>query len=661
MAKLVVEVKIKDDVDEASFISEFDNIDEVSVKNTIPELPTLLVMYVEESYLSTFQSHPSVVCAVHSPPAYPTITYPNLPSRITLSNKIVNKYTSTIDGTPADGTNLIPYHLYLNSDIIPKTVLGRIGAAFNNQRTEEDMTIYRNVTYSSIFTGKHVDIITIEAPDNFTSNAGVQDSHPDFDDPDNQGNTRCVPTNWYGCEGSRNNQVTSNSMFTDHGMGVLSAAGGLNCGFAKKSKLYATYLSNLSDDGGDTLTEICQAIVYFHNNKSNNPTTGLKDPTIVIGEFSYLQDTKTALKVDDIQTVVDPTNGTSTRPSSGWGSDLTPFTSRNIFPYQVQDPDDDSWHWMVTFPNQSQNSFFVKYPIDTLYDNGIVFINAAGNSGGTYVKESDARWYGTYCTKVSGTSDLYSFNRGTGAFGSDSTSKGTTQTDFWYPFIAYGPHGLDKGIDVAAGQNSTTYPMLDGYSNRGPGVDIVGCGVATFTAYPSYTMADGNKWGDFSGTSCATPTVVGIAACLMEKYYVLNGVWPTPSQVKDILIRESINGNKRLIDPASTTWSNVPNASGNDIKIDQQLYGNTSNSRPLIQIPKGGYSLNGSIQFADLAGTPPRRAYLNTEVYNREQTKGQRPQPFEPYYPEDPLRTTLGVMYPRPRNISNIADGPRKE
>jgi len=654
MAKLVVEVKIKDDVDEASFISEFDNIDEVSVKNTIPELPTLLVMYVEESYLSTFQSHPSVVCAEHLPPAYPAITYPNLPSRITLSNKTVSDYANIMGGTPVDGTTLIPYHLYLNSDIIPKTVLGRIGAATNYQRTEEDLPSYDNVTYSSNFTGKYVDIVTLESGQVVSTYAGDQDSHPDFDDPDNTGNTRCVPKNWYECEGSSNNQVTSNSMFTPHGMGVLSAAGGLNCGFAKKSKLYATYLGGEFNVGGDTLTEICQAIVHFHNNKGINSTTGLKDPTIVIGEFQYLQDTKYALKVDDIQTVVDPTNGTSTRPSNGWGSDLTPFTSRNIFPYQVQDPDDDSWHWMVTFPNQSQNSFFVKYPLDTLYDNGIVFINAAGNNGGTYVKESDARWYGTYCTKVSGTSDRYSFNRGTGFGGSDSTSKGTTETDFWYPFIAYGPHGLDKAIDVAAGQNSETYPMLDGYSNRGPGVDIVGCGAETFTAYPSYTMADGNKWGDFSGTSCATPTVVGVAACLMEKYYVLNGVWPTPSQVKDILIKESINGNKRLIDPASTTWSNVPNAAENDIKIDQQLYGDTINSLPLIQIPKGTYNLNGSIQFAELAGTPPRRAYLNTEVYNREQTKGQRPQNFEPYYPEDPLRTTLGVMYPRPRNISNI-------
>ena len=56
-----------------------------------------------------------------------------------------------------------------------------------------------------------------------------------------------------------------------------------------------------------------------------------------------------------------------------WGSDLTPFTSRNIFPYQVQDPDDSSWHWMVTFPDQSQSSY-IKTAIDSLHTNGIIFI-----------------------------------------------------------------------------------------------------------------------------------------------------------------------------------------------------------------------------------------------------------------------------------------------
>ena len=622
MAKIIVEVKLKDGIDESSFISQFDNIEEVSVKNTIPDIPTLLVMYVEESYLSTFQSHSSVVYAEHMPPAFPAITYPNLPSKFTISNKTVGDYP----GTNYDGTNYIPYQFYLDTDVMQKAN-GGVGAAYPAySRTKYDsVNEYDNQSYSSIFTGKHVDIITIETTDNFDSNAGVQDSHPDFDDPDNTGNTRCVPKNWYGCEGVRNNQVTSNSMLSDHGMGVLSAAGGLNCGFAKKSKLYACYLGT----GGDSLTELCQAIIYFHNNKSTNPTTGLKDPTIVIGEFQYLRDTDTGIKVDDIETVVDQTNGTSTRPSGGWGSDLTPFTSRNIFPFRVQDPDNNTYYWMVTFPAQFQASS-VKSALDSLYDNGIVFINAAGNNGGTFVKENDPRWSGTYCT-ISGTVDRYDF------IYDGTTYKGSTSTTTWYPFRAYGPHGYVKSIDVAAGQNSETYPMLDDYTNRGPGIDVVGLGGDTFTAYPSSTMSDGNKWGDFSGTSCATPTVVGKAACLMEKYYVLNGVWPTPTQVKNILVTESRNGKKRLLDPASTTWSNVPNASSSNITLDEHKRGFYSGS--LIKVTKNP-SLNGGVKFAELAGTPMYRAYFNTEIHTKEQAKGQRP--------------TTGVMFPRPRNISNI-------
>ena len=95
------------------------------------------------------------------------------------------------------------------------------------------------------------------------------------------------PRDWYGCEGTDNNQVTDGSMFSNHAIGVLSAAGGVNCGFAKKAKLYSTFLGK--DGSGDTLTEICEAIVHFHNNKSVNGTTGLKDPTVVIGESSFIR------------------------------------------------------------------------------------------------------------------------------------------------------------------------------------------------------------------------------------------------------------------------------------------------------------------------------------------------------------------------------------
>ena len=67
--------------------------------------------------------------------------------------------------------------------------------------------------------------------------------------------------------------------------------------------------------------------------------------------------------------------------------------------------------------------------------------------------------------------------------------------------------------------------MIEGYSNRGPGIDIVGRGANTFSAYPTSTDTNGKQWGDFSGTSAAAPTVAGKAACMMEEYYTLNGAW----------------------------------------------------------------------------------------------------------------------------------------
>ena len=218
------------------------------------------------------------------------------------------------------------------------------------------------------------------------------------------------------------------------------------------------------------------------------------------------------------------------------------------------------------------------------------------------------------------------------------SSPGTIYGGTYYPFRAPGPHGLDKGIDVAAGQNSETHGMLDDYTNRGPGIDIVGRGAYTFTAYPSSTDSNGFKWGNFSGTSCATPTVVGKAACMMEEYYTLNGAWPNFTQVKNMLQTEARNGNNRVLDPASTTWSNVPVASGNDILIFNQIRYPFESS--LLYIPKTANRANGAYTFAELAGTPNFFAFWNARGYSREQTMDKRP--------------TSGVMYPRPRNISNI-------
>ena len=626
MATLLVNVKLKDGVDQNSFVSEFDSVSEVTLKDLLPNIPTLVVFNVEDSYLSTLQSHPSVKDAEAELEAFLPVTYPSLPSTYTVSNKTVSMNQIFGGG---DGTNYISYQHYLDADIMQKDGTDKLGYAGNygsGRPTYDENYEYTGQTYSSRYTGKHVDIVTLEAGSiSGTTYSGYQDNHPDFDDPDNTGNTRCIPMNWNGCSSTSNNQVTSNNMLDAHGIGTLSASGGIYGGFAKKAKLRASYTT-------DGLSTVCNAIIHFHNNKSTNGTTGLKDPTIVVGEFQYLVDTYLAIKITDIASVTDPTGGTTNRPGSGWGSDFTPFTSRNIFPYRVQDPDDDSWHWMVTFPYQSQSSS-MKTALDSLHTNGIIFITAAGNNGGTYVKESDARWSGTYCTIDTGSVKRYTIVYQTGISSPTTISGGN-----YYPFRAYGPHGLDKAIDVAAGQNSETHPMLDAYTTRGPGIDIVGRGAYTYTAYPTGTDSNGYKWGNFSGTSCATPTVVGKAAAMMEEYYTLNGAWPNFDQVKNMLQTEARNGNNRVLDPASTTWSNVPAASGGDIEIvNQILYPNDSS---ILRVKKSAYQGNGSIKFAELAGTPNFFAFWNARAQSREQTMHKRP--------------TTGVMFPRPRNISNI-------
>ena len=124
----------------------------------------------------------------------------------------------------------------------------------------------------------------------------------------------------------------------------------------------------------------------------------------------------------------------------------------------------------------------------------------------------------------------------------------------------------------------------------------------------------------------------------MEEYYTLNGAWPNFTQVKNMLQTEARNGNNRVLDPASTTWSNVPAASSSTIQSSSQMFYPVDASQ--LKIPKDDDYANGGYTFAELAGTPNFFAFFNERGYSREQTMHMRP--------------TSGVMYPRPRNISNI-------
>jgi hypothetical protein len=281
---------------------------------------------------------------------------------------------------------------------------------------------------------------------------------------------------------------------------------------------------------------------------------------------------------------------------------------------------------MVVMPSQFDYGS-LKTALDSAWSNGIVCINAAGNNGGTFNKENSQT---STSIDIDAGPNYSVINISYGSANSESTSSTTT----WYPFKSYGPHGVESNIDVAAGYNSQDYPGLDGYSNRGPGIDIVGLGANTWTSYPSTTYGS-YKWGMFSGTSCATPTVVGKAACIMEEYFWYNDAWPTPDQTKSILLSKASNKCRGIASGGvGFSWSNVPSAGGASLS-NEISFGNCSIS--------SGNNGNGGFKYTELTGTTHLRAYFDPQ--------DEDSHPFAHRIKHHSKRPVAGGMYPRVNSV----------
>ena len=645
MAKLITEVLLKDGTDETVFVNDVTSNDEVELKNILPNTSNLVVLKVEEEYLDTLKSHSSVLNAEFSAACDVSVTYPSIPSTYTISDKSIGGSTNY---TSIAGTKYLSFQHYLDTDIIPdssdRTVNGvtgnNVGAHYfysspygqrdqiryyGSEPSSSVGTFGSDQTFFTTYTGKNVDIVAFESEIDSLggSYAGLHDSHPDFRDPDNLSNTRCIPMNWSGLSHSSNNQITPNTMLDSHTTNTMSALGGIYCGFAKRSSLRVVYTAS----GVDTTSECLDAVRAWHNSKSVNSDTGYKNPTILVFEWQHTAEAKdSCIRIDQIDSVTDTVLGTTNQPGGGWGSDLTPFVSRGMIPFQLLDPIDSTWHWVIPMAKQTQATYLGS--IEQCWDAGITVILSGGNNGGIYVKDDDARWNGNYVT-ISGTKYVYNVTKNGSGDQNDpcQISRALTNNANWYTHRAYGPHGKAKSIHVAAAANSTGCPTLDFYTSRGPGVDLLGRGSATWVAGDNSvsTYADGNKWDYYGGNSSDVPTVAGKAACYIEKHLHLHGSYPTPDQVKNALISES---KPSALSVKTVNWASVPTASNTDIKPSQDR-----STQPSLKI--GGTAPNGGWRFGDLTGTPNRQAFVNIQNYNREQTYKKRP--------------TSGVLFPRPR------------
>lgn len=504
------------------------------------------------------------------------------PASVSFSSKTI---TVAAPNTTEIGSNYASaVHKYMTNGTNVDGTLGLKGDKYQPR--------FAGGSYTSELSGEHVDIVTIEV-NSATCPLNYHNYHAEWKHPDT-GVTRCVPMDW-----SQYNSVLQESlntsqngyMLSTHAAGVLSASGGILGGLAKRSSLRSIYLG-----GNDSQLEVIDAVIAWHNSKSTNPVTGKKNPTIVIGEWQYLFGNYVAIKISQIASF-NYRGTTVNRPPSdrnsalnGWF--LSDFIQYNMLPKKINVAGQQEW--VIAF-NSLGTDVLLKNAIGSCISNGIHFICAAGNDCGVYSKYNSDD-YDNFIT----TDNDYQYYTVTSAY---FTLNYTGSTNYFI-HRAYGPNGVPDAIDVAAYQRSEATPALDGYSRRGPGIDICGFGNGTWTAVPDATYSEGDAYGIFGGTSSATPTVVGVAACILEYYYKVNGSYPSPATLKNLLLGNAIN---RIQNYPTINWSALPSPDPNTPVYAQNLV--DSNTLALL-IPNNMSGQNGLPYATDLVGTTSRAAFL---------------------------------------------------
>jgi len=126
-------------------------------------------------------------------------------------------------------------------------------------------------------TGKNVDVVVIDG-------AGVALGHPEYAvDADGTGGSRFVQYNWYqhnlAVKGTASGSYSYAGAPSGHATHTTGTCGGSTQGWARDANLYNIYY--LAGDGTDyNFPYVMDYVREFHRNKSVNPATGRKNPTI---------------------------------------------------------------------------------------------------------------------------------------------------------------------------------------------------------------------------------------------------------------------------------------------------------------------------------------------------------------------------------------------
>ena len=313
MSKKLYNLVLQEGTDEAAFIST--EAAGMEVHDNLSLFDMLLCMRLTEDEAAILESSEKVLEIGPERTVIETISYPSSTPRYEGPTVSYRTKFNPSSGAGAAHTGL---NMFFTSEFNTADGTPPFGY-FQGAEYQFDDTVKSN------FLGEYVDIVAIEAGAPLAGYAGTE-NHVDFEEWDSN-NSKFVAMDWSSVNSSanstRNNQITNGyaNTFSAHAIGVMSAAGGKYCGWGKKSTLRVMYLS-------DGVSTAYNTVLAWHNAKSVNPNTGVKNATVVTGAWGYSGVEHEAFyKIEDIKTFVtyDKDTGASTthtRPA-GTGSAQT--------------------------------------------------------------------------------------------------------------------------------------------------------------------------------------------------------------------------------------------------------------------------------------------------------------------------------------------------
>lgn len=299
----------------------------------------------------------------------------------------------------------------------------------------------------------------------------------------------------------------NNTLISGHGTACAGLSAGKNFGLAFKANIWN--MSSISDPTGMSIESSYDLMKIWHKNKPTNPSTGVKNPTVINGSWVYQAAFQSGTTVNynfrgSTGSFVgnDPVTDSVTAMKEGLNNQVVGYYK--------------SW----TTCSRSSSTDVAG---GEMMDEGVIYVAAAGNNnqrigiGSTdpdrlnYMTDTFGFWFSPPSEFPLGTVPCNHRDW------MNPQGIGFSSITDYHPVICVG--AMDDFIELNLSERKASY------SNNGPGIDVWAPADETLTSgtngilgYTDYPRYDDSQFYDcyFNGTSAAAPVITGLVALYLE-------------------------------------------------------------------------------------------------------------------------------------------------